>query len=253
MSPLGIASIMAAASFVAALIGIGLHRRLPGHHLDEDSRDVVKNVMGLVATVSALVLGLLVANAQSSYNTLSDELDQFAANLVELNHALVEYGPETAEARTLLIRVMRAEIDRVWPNGEANAAALEAPSDRRAVAGFEATILRLTPTTEAHRYLQRRILELTAAGARTRMLVFNQVGNDLPKPFLVVLAFWLATLFLGFGLFARFNATVLAALLVGALSVGGAMFLILELNRPFDGMMRVSDGSIRNALEIIAR
>ena len=63
-----------------------------------------------------------------------------------------------------------------------------------------------------------------------------------------MLVFWVSVLFLGFGLFARFNATVTVALLVGALSVAGAIFLILELSEPYHGLMRISDEPLRNAM-----
>jgi uncharacterized membrane protein YphA (DoxX/SURF4 family) len=83
--------------------------------------------------------------------------------------------------------------------------------------------------------------------------VFNQLNNDLPLPVVAVVSSWLVTLFLAFGLLARFNAVVVIALLIGAASVGGAMFLVLELNRPFGGIMQVSDGSMRTALALMGR
>jgi hypothetical protein len=106
----------------------------------------------------------------------------------------------------------------------------------------------LPAQNEAQRFEQQRIMQLITNFARLRTLMINGAQSDLPGPFLAVLVFWLAVLFFGFGLFARINGTVLVALTVGALSVAGAMYLVLELNRPFDGLMRVSEAPLREAL-----
>ena len=93
---------------------------------------------------------------------------------------------------------------------------------------------------------------MTTTGTTIRLL-YEQAGGSLSWPFLVVLVFWLVMLFVGFGLYARRNATAIAALFVGALTVAGAIFLILEMNRPFSGLMQMSSAPIRNALAQIGR
>jgi len=222
--------------------------RLPHYHLNEDSRDVVKSVMGLVATLIALVLGLLIASAQDANRTMSDQLGEMAANLVELDRTLAHYGPEAAPARALFHRALHAEIERVWPQGRVWAEGIEPAGIRQESDQFLAMIGQLSPRTEAQRFGQQRAMQLTAAFARIRTLIVSEAKDELPGPFLAVLVFWAVALFFGYGLFARFNATVLIALSVGALSVAGAMYLILELNRPFDGLMRVSEAPLRYAL-----
>jgi Protein of unknown function (DUF4239) len=246
MSPLAIALLVFVGSFATAALGVAL--RLPHHHLDEDSRDVVKSVMGLVATLTALVLGLLIASAQDANRTLSNQLGEMAADLVELDQTLGHYGPEAAPARALLHRAVRAEIERVWPQGKARAESMEPAGIRQERGQLLSIIGQLSPRSEAQRYTQQRAMQLVAAFARMRTLLVSQAKNELPGPFLAVLVFWVAVLFFGFGLFARFNTTVLLALSVGALSVAGAMYLILELNRPIDGLMRVSEVPLRYAL-----
>src|SRR5215211_3995869 len=117
MQSLVVATALFAGCLVAGLAGLVLRPRLAEHHLDSESRAVVTNITGLIAAMSALLLGLLVANAQSSYNTVSDEIDQMAANLVELDRALSTFGPAATDARALLRRVVATEIDRIWPPG----------------------------------------------------------------------------------------------------------------------------------------
>lgn len=91
-------------------------------------------------------------------------------------------------------------------------------------------------------------MEVAAGILQTRLLMAEQAEDALPKPFLAVLIFWIGALFLGFGLFTRWNGTVIAALLLGAISFSGAIFLIIELSMPFEGIMRLSDAPLRHAL-----
>ena len=102
MSSISITLIAFACVFGGALLGLLLQTVLPRHHLHVDSKDVVKLGMGLVGTMAALVLGLLVASAKGSYDAQSTELTDLAANVVLLDRVLAHYGPETKEARELL-------------------------------------------------------------------------------------------------------------------------------------------------------
>ena len=254
MDSVTVALMLFAGCGAAGLLGLALRTRLAEHHLDADSRAVVTNITGLIAAMSALLLGLLVANAQSSYNTVSDEVDQLAANMVELDRTLRGFGPAGAEARALLLQVATAEADRIWPpDGGSRPDALDPGAADEQRLRFGGMLGALPTGTEAQRAMQRHALELVATNARTRVLLSNQVNNDLPLPVVGVVSFWLVTLFLAFGLLARFNAVVVIALLIGGASVGGAMFLVLELNRPFGGVMQVDDGSVRAALALMGR
>lgn len=253
MESLLVALALGAGCLLAGLGGLALRPRLSEHHLDDESRGVVSNITGLIAAMAALLLGLLVASAQSSYNTVNDEVDQLAANLVELDRTLDALGPATADVRILLRQVATMEIDHVWPlgSGSSNPDALGAWRMDQARTQFTRLVSELPIQTEAQHDLQRHILQLLAMNTHTRVLVLNHVRSDLPAPIVLVVSFWLLTLFLAFGLLARLNAVVVIALVVGAVSVGGAMFLVLELNRPFGGIMQISDSSMREALKLL--
>ena len=84
--------------------------------------------------------------------------------------------------------------------------------------------------------------------AQSRWLLFSQKGSSVPTPFLVVMVAWLTLILASFGLFAPPNATAFITLLVCALAVSSAIFLILELDRPFDGIIQISSAPLRNAL-----
>ena len=232
--------------FGGALAGVAI--RVPTHHQDTDTKDVVKLVMGLVATISALVLSLLIASAHSSYDIQESEVQQLGAQLVLLDGVFAHYGPETNDARAQLRRMVKAEVARLWPDAAAARAAMHTPQNYVPTEDLFDTVARLTPGSEAQRSAQARALQLMTTMGTTIRLLHQQAGGSLSWPFFVVLVFWLVVLFAGFGLYARRNATVIAALFVGALTVAGAIFLILEMNRPYSGLMEISSAPFRDAL-----
>lgn len=235
---------------LAAMLG---RRLLPEHHLSADSRDVVKVGMGLIATLTALVLGLLIATAKGTYDAQSSAVKELSANVLLLDRILAKYGPETKEARALLREGAEATLAHLWPAGGRGPTNL-APGEARAV--LEAMydkVAALSPKDDARRALKTRALDTTADLARGRMRLFVGQDNSLPLPFLVVLVFWLTLLFVGYGLLAPGNATLVGVLMVCTLSVAGAVFLLLELARPFTGIMRVSSDPLRDVLTILGK
>ncbi len=253
MSPILVGLIVLGCAFGAGLAGIALHGRLPSHHKEPDSKDVVKLVMGLIATIAALVLSLLIATAHTSYQTQEAEVQALGSHIVQLGRLLAHYGPDAAPARDLFRRIVAADIEQVWPSDGTARVNLRAPIAREPGEQLAEMIANLAPTTDAQRVDKSRALQLLAAMAETRGLLFEQAGGSLDWPFFVVLIFWLVVLFLGFGFLTRPNATVLVTLFVGALSVAGAIFLILEMNQPYSGLMKISSAPIRNALAAISQ
>jgi hypothetical protein len=232
----------------AALVGLILHVKLPDDHLDAGSKDVVKLVIGLVATMAALVLGLLIASAQSNYSAQNGNVQQLAADIGQLDHILALYGQEADEARGLLRQAISAAHDRIWSNDRVQAAQLNPAGILSQADRFFFALEDLTPKTEAQQFAKSQALQVTATIGLTRALMFQQAGNAVSWPFLLALAFWLGVLFLGFGLLARFQTTVAAALLIGSLSVSVAIFLILELGSPYSGLIQLSDAPLRMVL-----
>jgi hypothetical protein len=237
--------------FGGALAGVFI--RVPAHHQDADTKDVVKLVMGLVATISALVLSLLIASAHSSYDVQENEVQLLGAQLVQLDEVFAHYGPESSDARAQLRRMVRVELARLWPDADTARAGMQGSQNYIPAEDLFDTVARLTPQSEAQRSAQARALQLMTSMGTTIRLLHQQAGGSLSWPFFVVLVFWLVVLFAGFGLYARRNATVIAALFVGALTVAGAIFLILEMNRPYSGLMEISRAPVRDALAPVGR
>jgi hypothetical protein len=248
VSPLAVSGIVFACISGAGLLAMALGRALPEHHLKPDSKEAIKYGLTLIATLAALVLGLLVAAAKGTYDTQTSAVRQMSADVLLLDRALALYGSETKEARELLRRAVAAILDRLWPGDSARPANL-APGEARAdMEAFYEKVAGLTPQNEAQRSLKARALDITAGLAQTRFRLFAQKDSSIPVPFLVVLVFWLMVLLGGAGLLAPRNATVVGVLLVCALSVSCAIFLILELDRPFEGILRVPSAPLREAL-----
>jgi len=247
MSSTIIAAIVFACLFGAGLLGVRVRAMLPENHLNPDTKDAVKVGMGLVATMAALVLGLLVASTKGAYDTQKNEVTQMAAKIVFLDRVLANYGSETAETRDLLRRSVGSAINRMWPDRKISQPAQLDPSATSGEAFFN-SIQQLSPQNDAQRSLKSQAVQVTTDVGQMRWLLFEQTESSISLPMLIVLIAWLAIIFMSVGLFAPPNATVVIALMLSALSVAGAIFLILELDMPFDGVIQISSAPMRNAL-----
>jgi hypothetical protein len=246
---MAISWIVFACVFGGVLIGMLLRAVLPEHHLNADSKDVVKLGMALIGTMSALLLGLLIASAKGSYDAQNGEITQMSANVIQLDRLLARYGPETKETRDALRRVVLS-VDRNWSEGTSRSEKLDSAETRAGGASFYEKIQELVPHNDFQRSLQSQAVQIASDLGRTRALLLEQAGSSIPRPFLVVVVFWLTVIFASFGMLAPSNATVTTTLLVCALSVSGAIFLILELDQPFAGLMQIPDTPLRNALAL---
>jgi hypothetical protein len=216
--------------------------------LSADSRDVVKLGMGLIATITALVLGLLIASAKSSYDAQRNGLAQLAANVGLLDRTLARYGPEAKDARDQLRSAFADLVKRARDDRGAGTA--EPPGRYEYI---YQVIESLRPKSEAQRSTQNAALKTCTDIAQARWTLFAEKGSSVPVPFLVVMVFWLAMLFASFSLFASPNATVVVTLLICALSVAGALFLILELDQPFTGLIKLPSAPLTSALDQLGR
>jgi hypothetical protein len=248
MSPMIIAAIVFACIFGSALLGMFLRTQLPEHHLKEDSKDIVKLGTGLIATLAALVLGLLVASAKGSFDKVNDELVQMAGKIILLDRVLALYGPDTKEVRSQIQSNYTMVVELLFSGDAAKVMQLDTPEAVTRVEAIQVKLRELAPQNDSQRALQSRALELVGELAAARWHLLVQKDSSIPTPFLVVLVFWVSVLFASFGLFSPRNALVIGILLVCALSVAGAIFLILELNNPFGGLMRVSSVPFQQAL-----
>ena len=243
-----IALASAACIFLGALLGMLLQRLLPGHHLSKETQDVVKLSAGTIATLTALVLGLLVSSAKSSFDAMSNGMVQSSAKIILLDRALARYGPETKAAREQLKRAVASTIEIVWPTEKTGVSALTAVERAKGVELVQEKLSELTPKNDFQRQTLAGAQQIVGDLSQIRWLLIEQEQNQLPLPLLVILVFWITLLFVSFGLFAPSNATALTVLFLGACAISAAIFLVLELSQPLEGFIKVSAAPLRNTL-----
>ena len=234
--------------FGGALAGAAVRPLLSDHHLHTDSKDVVKLTAGLIGTLTALVLGLLIASAKTTFDQKTNQVKQMTATIILLDDLLKQYGPEATSLRQLLRRSIPPMADRIWHEQEHRNGNHASFSSTDEAWTFYNELERLSPSNDAQRSLQSRAVAAFTEGAQMRLQLFTQAGGSIPTPFLVVVIFWLSAIFVSATLFARSNAVVTVSLFVCALSFAGAIFLVLELDDPFSGLMGISSSVLRNAL-----
>ena len=246
MSYIAVSTITFFLIFVAGLVGMVLRRALPKDHLSDDSKDVVKLGMGLVGTMAALVLGLLIYSAKASWDAQETALLQMSAQVISLDRTLALYGPEAGQPRQLLRGDALQIMGRLWPEQMSQMAQL-APTGGLTGAVYD-SIESLSPKDERQRLLRTEALDLATRIDQARWLMYEQGTTMVSKPLVTVVVFWLIFIFLSWGLFAPTNSTVIATFLIAAVSVSAALFMVQEMYMPYAGVIRISSAPLRAAL-----
>ena len=237
--------------FGSSLLGMRLHTALPNQHLNAETKEVVRLGMALIVTMTALLLGLLVATAKGSYDTQRNEVILIAGRVAFLDRALALYGPEAGATRQILRRAVESAIPLMWPGKDSQAGQIDPaiPEGK----DLYASIMSLAPQDDVQRSLKTRALETVIELSKTRMLLAAREEPSVVTPLLIAVIVWLSLIFLSFGLFAPSNKVIIITMLVVALSVSAAIFLIMELDRPFDGLIQISSTPFHNLLRHLGR
>lgn len=246
MTALTVALVTFALVFGGALLGMYFRKVLSEDHLREDVRDVIKLSTGLIGTMAALVLGLLIASAKSTFDMKSTQIKQITANIILLDLELEQYGPDAQNVRIALRSAIPPLIDQIWNEGKRTKFSPFMTTGE--AQEFLKKLQQLRPNNDPQRALQAQLLSTVANFSQARLSLFTQSNDAIPTPFLVILIFWLAIIFTSFGLFVRRNRIVIVTFFVGGLSVASAIFLILEMGQPFRGLMQISSEGPLHAL-----
>jgi hypothetical protein len=253
MTPSIISLVVFATLFGATLVGLRLRQRLPEHHLSEETKDAVRLGMGSVATMAALVLGLLVASTKSAYDTEKAGVIQMSAKAIWLDQLLINYGPEASECREFLRKAVHSAILRIWPGENLQSSAQVKDPVSIWSRALPLAIQNLAPIDDRQRAFKSQAAAVAAELGQMRWLMFEQTQSSVSLPLLVMMVFWMALTYVSIGLFAPPNATVVAAQFLAALAVAGALFLILELDAPFSGSIRISSQPMLNTLQHLSQ
>jgi hypothetical protein len=257
MTSLEIAFVVLLVVFGGAVLGLLIGRRLPPHHMSSETKAVVSVSMAVVGTMSALVIGLLISNASSSFTARNRDLGQLSADIMRLDALLRRYGPEANAIRDVLQRYTTLKFEDLFPNRSDGKAKVDNPATAKVLDDVQDLILALRPGDDRQRWLSSQALQLAADVGEARWLLVRRNMGAVPLPFLGAVTLWLTVLFASFGLFAR-NVTAIIALFLCAFAVSAAIKLILDLDTPFEGRIRlsrppihISSEPMRDAIEAI--
>lgn len=234
-----------------ALAGWAMGQLLPAHHITDETKSVVSVSMAVVATVSALVLGLLISNANTSFIARNGQVTALSANILRLDQMLRLYGPEADPAREALRKYAEHKTADLFPESPEATARIDNQSTYEMLQRVETLLLRLHPSDQRQQWMVTQALTLASNIGNTRWLLVQENGDRTPKAFLGLVVFWLTLLFASFGLFAPRNWTAAIALMLCALAVSGAVEMIIELEQPFGGLIQISPQSMRYAVDTL--
>jgi Protein of unknown function (DUF4239) len=234
--------------FGGTFLGIFVRRRLPDRHLSGDTKDIVRQGTGLIATLASLVLGLLIASANGKFETENSQIKQIIADIILVDNTLGLIGPDAEPIRELLRRQVGVAADRIWSDSQSSFGKAKPFEAGTLGLSIYTQVLQLSPKTDAQRFFQARAMDALIDLGKTRLLLYTNASASIPIPFLIVLVGWLALIFASISLFAESNARTITILCIFSFAASAAIFLILELNQPFTGLMTISDEPFRNAL-----
>lgn len=236
----------------AGHLGLLLQSRLAPAHKSGETKGVVGQVSGLVSLLLALVLGTLIGVSYAYYSGQKTNLENFAAQVLRLDQALGQYGPETKPLRDKMKQGITEGYETFWGGGviDPKSLTVETPlANAQAVSDFLAT---LQPKTEAQKAALATANVYASMVEQSRLLISLQVASGPVSPVLIsILVFWTAALFFGIGLYAERNGLVYAAMGFGAISIAFAIFLIFEFGLPYTGVYRVSPAALLETIEFM--
>lgn len=223
-------------TLAALRVGLRLSALLPEHHLASDARDSAKIGIGMLATLLALVLGLMITSAKRAFDEREADLVEISTSIVLLDHALDGFGPDAGPARGQL----RAMVDGIMVVRAAPPAHMTT-QNLRAITQLQKTILALSPASEAQHWYQARAMQLTSAIAQDRVLSSEHGESSVPAVLIVIVGGWVVLIYLGLGAFLVSNRSVIVALSICALAFACSIYIILELDTPYSGVVSVSE------------
>ena len=235
-----------AAIFGGVIFGVIAARRLPGHHLSNETQSAITVSVAVIATLSALVLGLMITAANSSFSARSDEVRELSLQVIRIDRNLRRYGPEADDARAKVRAWATAKTQQLFP--EKGRPSVSSETAIEMLESVQDALLVLQPKDARQKYLHTLCLTLSSDLIQARWSLEVRASHSIPLPFLVLLIFWLSIVFASFGLFAPANPTTIIALFLCAVAVSGGIVLIIELDNPLSGFIRLPSDPMRRAL-----
>jgi len=253
MNSYAVASVVFVIVLTAALVGIAMNGRLPEHHRSSASHDAIKLGTGMISVLASLVLGLLTASIKTTFDTTDQQIRTYAADLILLDRTLRDYGPEATSVRGMLRAYTAQSLRDHWPDAGQPLGRMEDVGAGELMNAMRLAVIDLPDDTSRHRAMRASAVQLVDTLLRTRWLLIERSETSIQPAFLIVLIAWIVLIFLSFGYNAPANATVISAFIICAGAIAGCLFIIIEMDAPFDGLIAISSHAMRDALAHISQ
>lgn len=250
MSVVSMSIIVFCLIFGSSIVGIFVQKLLPDSHLSDQSKDILKASRGVVIGVAALTLGLLISAAKTSFDSKTDSLRLQSAKIITLSRILNDFGPEAEGVRIGVRNYIEDQIERVEKVFNQGVSADDVLKSARIVS-LRSIISGLNPRTKGQDFLKSSALTLSNEIEELRWRVYEELGSHLQIPIFLVLVFWLMCIFFSLGIVAPWNYSIIVGFVLSSLSMTGAIYLMLDLDRPYKGMITVSSEPLKVALKIL--
>jgi len=250
MHALVVSSLVFALVFAGSLAGMTIRRAVPETHFTPEAKDTIRLAIGLVVTMTGLVLGMLVSSAKTFYDGEKNQVAEMASQVVLFDDMCSAYGPETQQTRIEARQFVEDAVDRIWPKEKSQLYQLRPANN---VQSLYKQLQLLVPKNDTQASDKAQLLSLNMSLKKGYWLMYLQtVQTPIPTPLLGVVTSWLVAIFISFGMFAPRNLTVMATLIVCAMAVSAAIFIILSMYSPFTGILRISSAAVRDAVHQMA-
>lgn len=208
---------------------------------------MVRHVAGIFVVMTSLVLGLMITSAKNTFEGIDHNVHALATQLIILDRALQQYGPETAATRAALVAYVGRALYATWPSeGRPIVADKSAEKLLRAVGDSLGAV---RPQDERHALLWNAIQQQYQKVVEQRWVLVEQSEGAIPRPLIAMLAAWLVLIFAGSAFCAPRNPVVIGTFVLSAGLFAGTIYLILDMDVPFAGPIRISPAPLERVLE----
>ena len=250
MAALRRAVYVAASTFGCAMVGLALQAIVPGHVV-ADGRGAVGSVIGVVAVLLALVLGLLIWTSYGVFANQQSEAQSLSLTTLQLDYLLEQYGVDATPGRLGVREAVRRSRERYF-SGRTPDADLSFSIAREKLHYIDAFFAALKPEDEERKQILAAAKPLATSIVRTQLLMSRQLVNPVPELLLVMVQIWSSLLFLGFGVMGNPSIVSVFADAAGAFAISSAVFLIIEFTEPYSGLFRISPSGIDKVMAELA-
>ena len=224
-------------------VGLLLRRFLPQAHRTHESLEIVHAVIGMLVAMGAILLGLQLDSSKRSFDGVVELVDRYSIEIIQLDDLLRDYGPEAKPARALLATYTRDATQALVREEE-----IESRPQGETLRRFASTVRELVPANPVQTRLQSDSLTLVNEIFHERWELITKSRLAPVVPLYGVLVFWIFVAYVAFGINAEFNAPAFLALLMAAVAVAAALFVLSDMETPFDGLIKVPVAPMQDAV-----